>query len=90
MKSFRAEPLNDKIQKLQYHERITFQAPKKLAKNFHNTPHSKALESVCLFRPHDQPIATQSLKEGGGLSKRLFVNLLFFSLEVSGILLHVS
>src|SRR4030042_1804039 len=65
MKSFRAEPLSDKIQKPQSHEKITFQAPKTLVKTFHNAPRSKALESVCLFRPHGQPIPTQSLKGKG-------------------------
>ncbi len=65
MKSFRAAPLSDKIQKPQSHEKITFQAPKTVAKHFPDAPHSKALESVCLFRPHGWPIATQSLKGHG-------------------------
>ena len=56
----RAEPLSDKIRKLQYHKRITLQASKTVAKSFNNTPRSKAFESVCLFHPHDQPIETQS------------------------------
>jgi predicted Zn-dependent protease len=32
-----------------------------LAHSLKKTPHSKALESVCLFRSHLPPIATQSL-----------------------------
>jgi hypothetical protein len=68
MKSFRAEPLSDKIQKPQSHEKITFQARKTLTENFHSAPRSKALESVSLFRPHGQPIPTQfHKKEGEGM-----------------------
>ena len=62
MKSFRAEPLNDKIQKPPWHEKITFQAPKEPVKTLHNAPRSKALESVWLFRPHAQLIPPPSLK----------------------------
>jgi len=57
--------LNDKIQKLQYHEKITLQAPKTLTDNLYNAPRSKALESVRLFHSPLQPVATQSLKEEG-------------------------
>jgi hypothetical protein len=52
MKSFRAAPLSNKIQKPQSREKIIFQAPKILAKTLHNALRSEALESVCLFRPH--------------------------------------
>ena len=71
MKSFRAEPLNDKIQKPQWHEKITFQPPKTLVKTLHNTPRSEALESVWLFCPHGQPIPTQSLEGRGREELRL-------------------
>jgi len=39
-----------------------------------NTPHSKALESVCLVRSYPPPIATQSLEGGGGdlISRKVF------------------
>jgi hypothetical protein len=52
MKSFRAESLSDKIQKPHSHEKIIFQAPKMLAKTFHNALRCKALKPVCLFRHH--------------------------------------
>jgi hypothetical protein len=43
MKSFRAEPLGDKIQKPHSYEKTTFQASKTLTKNCNNAPRSKAL-----------------------------------------------
>jgi hypothetical protein len=72
----RAEPPGVWIQRLQCYEKTAFRAPRTLTHKLNNAPHSKALESVCLFPSHFQPIATQPLEgevgttrnrgEGGG------------------------
>jgi hypothetical protein len=83
MKSFRAEPLCNKIQKPQSYEKITFQAPKTLTKNFHNVPRSKALPAcrqafVCSVLT--LTLLRHSLQRGGDNLGLLHESKLFFSI----------